>query len=59
MLKDDEIIEELDKKYKIIQKKNSAYYPTFNKSRSSKDILNSLSPLIPQDSDLLQDTGIQ
>ena len=53
------IQKEYPKAYKIIQKKNSAYYPTFNKSRSPKDILNSLSPLIPQDSDLLQDVGIQ
>ena len=53
------IQKEYPKAYQILQEKNSAYYPTFNKSRSPKDILNSLSPLIPQDSDLLQDIGIQ
>ena len=53
------IQKEYPKAYKIIQKKNSAYYPTFNKSRSPKDILNSLSPLIPQNSAILQDTEIQ
>lgn len=53
------IQKEYPKAYKILQNKNSAYYPTFNKSRSPKDILNSLSPLIPQDSVRLQDTEIQ
>lgn len=53
------IQKEYPKAYQILQEKNSAYYPTFNNSRSPKDILNSLSPLIPQDSVRLQDTGIQ
>ena len=53
------IQKEYPKAYQILQEKNSAYYPTFNKNRSPKDILKSLSPLIPQDSDLLQDVGIQ
>lgn len=53
------IQKEYPKAYQILQEKNSAYYPTFNNSRSPKDILNSLSPLIPQDNEILQDTGIQ
>ena len=53
------IQKEYPKAYKILQNKSTAYYPTFNKSRSPKDILNSLSPLIPQNSAILQDTEIQ
>ena len=53
------IQKEYPKAYQILQEKNSAYYPTFNKNRSPKDILNSLSPLIPQNSTILQDTEIQ
>ena len=53
------IQKEYPKAYQILQEKNSAYYPTFNKNRSPKDILNSLSPLIPQNSAILQDTEIQ
>ena len=53
------IQKEYPKAYKIIKEKNSAYYPTFNVDRSPKDILNHLSPLIPEGSDILQDTRIQ
>ena len=53
------IQKEYPKAYQILQEKNSAYYPTFNKKRRPKDILNSLSPLIPQNSTILQDTEIQ
>ena len=53
------IQKEYPKAYQILQNKNTAYYPTFNKSQSPKDILNSLSLLIPQNSAILQDTEIQ
>ena len=50
---------EYPKAYKILKENNSAYYPTFNSDRSPKEILNHLSPLIPEGSDILQDTRIQ
>ena len=57
--KDLPIQKEYPKAYKILKENNSAYYPTFNSDRSPKEILNHLSPLIPEGSDILQDTRIQ
>lgn len=46
--KDLPIRKEYPKAYKILKEKDSAYYPTFNGDRSPKEILDHLSPLIPE-----------
>lgn len=46
--KDLPIQKEYPKAYKILKEKDSAYYPTFNGDRSPKEILDHLSPLIPE-----------
>jgi hypothetical protein len=46
--KDLPIQKEYPKAYKILKEKNSAYYPIFNSDRSPKEILDHLSPLIPE-----------
>ena len=46
--KDLPIQKEYPKAYKILKEKDSAYYPTFNGDRSPKEILDHLSPLLPE-----------
>ncbi len=51
--KDLPIQKEYPKAYKILKEKDSAYYPTFNGDRSPKEILDHLSPLIPEGTEIL------
>ena len=51
--KDLPIQKEYPKAYKILKEKDSAYYPTFNSDRSPKEILDHLSPLIPEGNKVL------
>lgn len=51
--KDLPIQKEYPNAYKILKEKDSAYYPTFNGDRSSKEILDHLSPLIPEGNKVL------
>lgn len=51
--KDLPIQKEYPNAYKILKEKDSAYYPTFNSDRSSKEILDHLSPLIPEGNKVL------
>ena len=51
--KDLPIQKEYPNAYKILKEKDSAYYPTFNGDRSPKEILNHLSPLIPEGNKVL------
>lgn len=51
--KDLPIQKEYPNAYKILKEKDSAYYPTFNGDRSSKEILDHLSSLIPGGAEIL------
>lgn len=56
--KDLPIQKEYPKAYKILKEKDSAYYPTFNGDRSPKEILDHLSPLIPEGAEILSISSI-
>lgn len=51
--KDLPIQKEYPNAYKILKEKDSAYYPAFNSDRSPKEILDHLSPLIPEGNKVL------
>ncbi|KJU89033.1 hypothetical protein [Streptococcus parasanguinis] len=56
--KDLPIRKEYPKAYKILKEKDSAYYPTFNGDRSPKEILDHLSPLIPEGAEIFSISSI-